>query len=52
MITDESNIVSGPDLTFLKFAIVKAATEGFSDCHKLGQGGFGTVYKVSIFISL
>ncbi|KAL1829797.1 hypothetical protein ACET3Z_008209 [Daucus carota] len=45
VITDESNIVSGPDLPFLKFAIVKAATEGFSDCHKLGQGGFGTVYK-------
>ncbi|KAK1375177.1 UDP-3-O-acylglucosamine N-acyltransferase-like [Heracleum sosnowskyi] len=45
VITEESNIVSGQDLPFIALAIVKAATENFSDYHKLGQGGFGTVYK-------
>lgn len=52
VITEESNIVSGQDLPFIDLAIVKAATENFSDYHKLGQGGFGTVYKVLYFISL
>ncbi|CAM8984626.1 unnamed protein product [Rhodiola kirilowii] len=27
------------------FETIKAATSNFSDSHKLGQGGFGTVYK-------
>lgn len=49
VITEE--IVSGQDLPFIELAIVKAATENFSDYHKLGQGGFGTVYKVLHFIS-
>ena len=30
------------------FSTVKAATNDFSDNNKLGQGGFGTVYKVDI----
>lgn len=42
---EESNVVCGQDLPFIELAIVKAATENFSDNHKLGQGGFGTVYK-------
>lgn len=28
------------------FCEIKAATEDFSDANKLGQGGFGAVYKV------
>lgn len=46
VMTVESDIVSGQDLPFIELAIAKAATENFSDNHKLGQGGFGTVYKV------
>lgn len=30
----------------LDFASVQAATSNFSDGNKLGQGGFGAVYKV------
>lgn len=45
-ITEENNIFSSQDLPFMELAILKAATENFSDRHKLGQGGFGTVYKV------
>jgi hypothetical protein len=28
------------------FATIRVATENFSDANKLGQGGFGAVYKV------
>lgn len=28
------------------FATVRVATNNFSDANKLGQGGFGAVYKV------
>ncbi|XP_028065220.1 G-type lectin S-receptor-like serine/threonine-protein kinase At4g27290 [Camellia sinensis] len=33
------------DLPFFSFASVSAATDGFSSSNKLGQGGFGPVYK-------
>ncbi|KAM7490580.1 hypothetical protein LguiA_033501 [Lonicera macranthoides] len=37
---------SGQDEPFLfSFNVVKIATEGFADRNKLGQGGFGPVYK-------
>lgn len=29
------------------FDIIKTATDGFSEANKLGEGGFGVVYKVS-----
>lgn len=32
--------------TIFDLATLKEATENFSEKHKLGEGGFGTVYKV------
>ncbi|KAL2475554.1 Cysteine-rich receptor-like protein kinase 10 [Abeliophyllum distichum] len=45
MIKEESNILSSQELPFMEFAVMKAATDNFLDSNKLGQGGFGTVYK-------
>lgn len=35
------------DVPFYEFKSVLQATENFSDSNKLGQGGFGHVYKVN-----
>ncbi|KAM7264697.1 hypothetical protein ACFE04_002380 [Oxalis oulophora] len=46
-------VILGKDITasseylHLEFGTVRAATSHFSDNKKLGQGGFGTVYKAS-----
>lgn len=37
---------TGTELTYFSFSSVVAATDNFSDENKLGQGGFGHVYKV------
>jgi hypothetical protein len=34
------------DLPFFDLSMIVAATDNFSDANKLGEGGFGTVYKV------
>lgn len=34
------------ELPFLDLDAISEATNGFSDGNKLGQGGFGPVYKV------
>ncbi|KAL3740636.1 hypothetical protein ACJRO7_021844 [Eucalyptus globulus] len=44
-ITEEGNLVSSEELPFMDVATLKAATDDFSSSKKLGQGGFGTVYK-------
>ena len=42
----------GPDLDLplLGFIQIEKATDNFSDNNKLGEGGFGAVYKVTILI--
>lgn len=34
-----------------EFSTIRAATNDFSDSNKLGQGGFGAVYKVIQFMN-
>lgn len=40
------------ELPLLDLGTVIAATNNFFDDNKLGEGGFGPVYKVSSFIEL
>ncbi|XP_040951808.1 cysteine-rich receptor-like protein kinase 10 isoform X3 [Gossypium hirsutum] len=42
--TDDDEVIRADSLQF-DFATVRAATNNFSDANKLGQGGFGAVYK-------
>lgn len=42
----EVDFANSEDLPFFNLEIIMAATDGFSDLNKIGQGGFGTVYKV------
>ncbi|KAI7999423.1 Cysteine-rich receptor-like protein kinase 25 [Camellia lanceoleosa] len=48
-INQEGEFVSSQELPFMELATIKAATGNFSDTNKLGQGGFGTIYKVTTF---
>lgn len=45
-VTEEGDLISSDELLFMTLAVIKAATDDFSDTNKLGQGGFGAVYKV------
>jgi len=42
---DQSN--THPNLPFFSFKTIITATRDFSHQNKLGQGGFGSVYKVT-----
>ncbi|XP_028108648.1 cysteine-rich receptor-like protein kinase 8 [Camellia sinensis] len=44
-INQEGQFVNSQELPFMELATIKAAIGNFSDTNKLGQGGFGTVYK-------
>lgn len=43
----EGEQLSGPDLPMFNFNCIATATGNFSEANKLGQGGFGPVYKVT-----
>ena len=45
---DKKNI----DVPFFDLETILAATDSFSDANKLGQGGFGPVYKVILILSI
>jgi hypothetical protein len=42
-------VKGGKSLPF-KFFTLQQATDNFSDLNKLGEGGFGPVYKVLLFV--
>jgi hypothetical protein len=42
---DDDEIRNVESLQF-DFSIIRVATDNFSEANKLGQGGFGAVYKV------
>lgn len=44
----DGNQVNRPELPIFNFSTVAAATNNFCEENKLGQGGFGAVYKVSV----
>lgn len=41
--------VNGSDLPMFNFSSIALATSNFSEENKLGQGGFGPVYKVNFY---
>lgn len=46
-ISAEGHQGNGSELAFFSFSMVATATDDFSLANKLGQGGFGPVYKVN-----
>nr|DAD20719.1 TPA_asm: hypothetical protein HUJ06_022182 [Nelumbo nucifera] len=42
---EEDEEEEGLDIPFYGFQVIEAATNNFDDANKLGQGGFGPVYK-------
>lgn len=49
VLTAGEDITTAGSLQF-DFKAIEAATDKFSETNKLGQGGFGQVYKVLIII--
>ncbi|KAM7263588.1 hypothetical protein ACFE04_001271 [Oxalis oulophora] len=41
----DEDVISSSEYSHLDFRTIRDATDNFSDSNKLGQGGFGTVYK-------
>ena len=42
--------IETPESLQFNFETIRVATDDFSEANKLGQGGFGPVYKVSFII--
>ena len=40
------------EMHYFNLTTMETATKNFSDVNKLGEGGFGPVYKVKIYIYL
>lgn len=38
------------DVPFIPLAVISTATQEFATENKLGQGGFGPVYKVHVYL--
>lgn len=49
-VTEEGDLISSDEMLFMTLASIRVATDEFSDTNKLGQGGFGAVYKVTYII--
>lgn len=47
---EEFDTTQNSDLPFFDLSSIAAATDNFSTDNKLGQGGFGSVYKVAILL--
>ena len=43
------NDIDGSDSLFLDLSTLRIATANFNEFNKIGEGGFGTVYKVREF---
>jgi hypothetical protein len=43
----EGHLSNGDDLKVFSYSTITVATNGFSSENKLGQGGFGPVFKVT-----
>lgn len=46
--SSEKNKMDDLELPLFDFNTIKTATNNFSESNRLGQGGFGTVYRVSL----
>ncbi|WVZ64531.1 hypothetical protein U9M48_014032 [Paspalum notatum var. saurae] len=44
----EGSAAQDVELPFIKFEDIEAATQNFSEAYKIGQGGFGKVYKAML----
>ncbi|KAK6917361.1 Gnk2-homologous domain [Dillenia turbinata] len=44
-LTPQCDVLATKEMPFMDLATIKVATDNFSDSNKLGQGGFGSVYK-------